>query len=120
MVKAISIDLRQRILRMMLDGSSCRAAARHFGVGESTAIRLKRRYAEFGTITPKRGGRAGSGKLDRMRDYVLALVKSKPDLTLKEISAQILEQTGVKISYVRVWLFLSREKVSYKKNLDCQ
>jgi len=116
MVKALSIDLRERILRMILSGSSCRAAARHFGVGESTAIRLRRRYVEFGTIEPKRGGRSGSGKLDRIRDHVLALIASKPDLTLQELSLQILEQTGVKVSYVSVWLFLSREKLSYKKN----
>jgi len=120
MVRAISTDLRERILRMMMSGSSCRAAARHYGVGESTAIRLKRRYIEFGTIEPKSGGRAGSGKLERLRDHVLGLVTSKPDLTLREISALILEETGVKVSYVSVWLFLSREKMSYKKNFDCQ
>jgi len=120
MVKAISMDLRERILGMILSGSSCRAAARHFGVGESTAIRLKRRYIEFGTIEPKKGGRSGSGKLGFVRDYVLELVKNRPDLTLKELSAQILNETGVKVSYVSVWLFLSREKISYKKNAHCQ
>jgi len=56
MGRALSIDLRERILRMILSGSSCRAAARHFGVGESTAIRLKRRYLEQGTIEPKKQG----------------------------------------------------------------
>jgi len=101
---------------MILSGSSCRAAARHFGVGESTAIRLKRRYVECGTIEPKRGGRLGRGKLEGLRDYILELVASKPDLTLREISNKILEEKGVKACNASVWLFLSREKLSYKKN----
>jgi len=49
MGRAISMDLRERIVRMILSGSSCRQAARHFGVGESTALRLKRRYLAQGT-----------------------------------------------------------------------
>jgi|GEM_PF-6255367 len=56
MGRFISIDLRERILRMILSGSSCRAAARHFGVGESTAIRLRRRYLEQGSICAKAAG----------------------------------------------------------------
>jgi len=90
-------------------------AVRYFGVGESTAIRLKRCYVEFGTIEPKRGGRLGGGTLEGLRDYILALVNSKPDLTLREISNKILEHKGVKACNARVWLFLSREKLSYKK-----
>jgi len=53
MGRAIPMDLRKRVLRRLLSGSSCRAAARHFGVGESTAIRLKRRYLAEGTIEPE-------------------------------------------------------------------
>jgi len=59
----------------------------------------------------------GSSKLAGMRDYVLELVRNRPDLTLKELSAQILVQTGVKLLQVSVWLFLSRNKISYKKCL---
>jgi len=64
MGRFISVDLRERILAMILSGSSCRAAARHFGVGESTAIRLRRRYLAEGTIEPKlQGGQLGRSKL---------------------------------------------------------
>jgi len=44
MGNTLSMDLRQPILEMILSGCSCRGAARHFRVGESTAIGLKRRY----------------------------------------------------------------------------
>jgi len=70
MGRAISMDLRQRILAVILSGSSCRGAARHFGVGESTAIRLKRRYLAEGTIEPKQqGGQLGRSKLNPFRNY---------------------------------------------------
>jgi len=49
MGRFISMDLRERILKMVLDGSSCRQAARYFGVGESTAMRLRQRYLTEGT-----------------------------------------------------------------------
>jgi len=82
MGRAPSIDLRQRILAMLLSGSSCRAAARHFGVGESTAIRLKRRYWVEGTIEPKKQGAVmGQSKLTVFRDYILDIVKAQPDMT---------------------------------------
>jgi len=116
MGRAISIDLRQRIMAMISTGSSCRAAARHFGVGESTAIRLKRRYLADGTIEPKPGSRFGRGKLAPLRDYILNVVKERPDLTLTQISARIFEEKGVKASVFCVWTFLNREKMSYKKN----
>jgi len=118
MGRALSIDLRERILRMILDGSSCRAAARHFGVGESTAIRLKRRYLEQGTIEPKRqGALMGQSKLTPFRDYILDIVKAQPDMTLMQISVRIAEEKGIKASVFCVWYFLKREKMSYKKKL---
>jgi len=118
MGRALSTDLRERILRMILDGSSCRAPARHFGVGESTAIRLKRRYLEQGTIEPKRqGALMGQSKLTAFRDYILDLVKAQPDMTLMQISVRIAEEKGIKASVFCVWYFLKREKMSYKKTL---
>jgi len=83
MGRAISMDLRKRILRMILSGSSCRQAARYYGVGESTAIRLRRRYLTEGTIEPNyRGGQLGRSKLNPFRDYILGIVNAQPDITL--------------------------------------
>jgi len=112
MGRFISVDLRERILRMILSGSSCRAAARHFGVGESTAIRLRRRYLAEGTIEPKlQGGQLGRSKLavlvslsspncssflflpqflvsktaSHFSEIALDIVKAKPDITLRQL-----------------------------------
>ena len=40
-----SLDLRVRVADFVEAGHSCRAAARHFGVSESFAIKLVRRNA---------------------------------------------------------------------------
>jgi len=84
---------------MILSGSSCRAAARHFGVGVSTAIRLRQRYLAEGTIEPKpQGDPSGRSKLAPFRDEILAIIKTQPDTTLMQIKAMIFEQKGIHVS----------------------
>jgi transposase len=39
MAKALSVDLRSRVVDAVEAGASCRAAATRFGVGVSSAIR---------------------------------------------------------------------------------
>ena len=59
-----SLDLRVRVAAFVEAGHSRRAAARHFGVSDSFAIKLVRRQARFGSPAPARQGRPpGSGKL---------------------------------------------------------
>jgi len=107
-------------MRMILSGSSCRQAARYFGVGESTAIRLRQRYLAEGTIEPKyRGGQLGRSKLTPLRNYILDIVKAHPDITLAQISTRIFEEKSIKASIFCVWAFLRSEKMSYKKNAVC-
>ena len=51
MSKALSLDLRTRVLAAIAGGLSCRQAAQRFGVSESTVKswvhRLRRRYREL-------------------------------------------------------------------------
>ncbi|WP_414474404.1 IS630 transposase-related protein [Microvirga sp. M2] len=49
-----SLDLRVRVAAFVEAGQSCRAAARHFGVSDSFAIRLARRQAQSGSPAPAR------------------------------------------------------------------
>ena len=50
-----SLDLRVRVAGFVEAGHSCRAAARHFGVSDSCAIKLMRRAAaRFGSPAPAR------------------------------------------------------------------
>ena len=60
-----SMDLRSRVVAFVEAGHSRRAAARHFGVSDSFAIKLMRRVACFGSPASARQGRApGYGRLE--------------------------------------------------------
>ena len=52
----ISLDLRQRIVRAVEQGSSIRAAARRFAVSPSAAIKLMQRVRATGSAAPARYG----------------------------------------------------------------
>jgi transposase len=64
MTQSYSLDLRVRVAGFVEVGHSCRAAARHFGVSDSCAIKLMQRQRQFGSPAPARQGRpCGTGKL---------------------------------------------------------
>ena len=52
-----SLDLRVRVADFVDAGHSCRAAAQHFDVSESFAIKLVRRTRDTGSPAPARQGR---------------------------------------------------------------
>ena len=72
MARAYSLDLRERVISAVSrDGMSCRAAARHFGIGESTAVAWLARYRRTGSAAP---GRMGGYKPRAIRGGARALV----------------------------------------------
>jgi hypothetical protein len=74
---AYSLDLRERISGYIARGGSRRAAARHFGVSASTAVRIAARLAERGTLEPRRIGRPpGRGKLAPYVDFLVEIVEA--------------------------------------------
>ncbi len=88
MSKTISIDLRRRVAAFVDDGHSGRAAARHFCVSESFAIKLIQRRKATGSIKPAQQGRApGSGKLAPFRRYLLGLVTI--EMALSKLKAHL-------------------------------
>lgn len=63
MGRGCSLDLRERVARLVASGASRRAAARLLGVSESFAFKLVRHEARSGSAAPVRQGRPpGSGK----------------------------------------------------------
>ena len=62
MARALSQDLRDRVIAAIDDGLSCRAAADRFGVSASSAIRWRQRALKHGQAVAKpRGGDAITG-----------------------------------------------------------
>lgn len=115
-MKALSIDLRQRVVAAVHDGASCRAAAARFGVGVSSAIRWVARARTRGDLTPdKRGGNVRSRRIDEHRDFLLALITAEPDLTLAEVAERLDAATGYRPLPSIVCRFFQRHGVTRKK-----
>lgn len=116
MSKALSVDLRQRVVDAVHAGSSCRAAAARFGVGVSSAIRWVARVRTRGDLTPdKRGGNVRSRRIDGHREFLLALITAEPDLTLAEVAGRLEAATGYRPLPSIVCRFFQRHGVTRKK-----
>ncbi len=91
-----SLDLRVRVADFVETGHSCRAAAQHFDVSESFAIKLVRRTRDTGSPAPARQGRPpGRGKLVAYESFLIQTVEARPAITMPELAARLLEEHGV-------------------------
>ena len=81
-----SLDLRVRVAAFVEAGHSCRAAAQHFDVSESFAIKLVRRTRDTGS--PARQGRPlAGGKLGPYESFLIQTVEAEPAITMPELAA---------------------------------
>ena len=86
MSKALSLDLRTRVLAAIAGGLSCRQAAQRFGVSASSAIRWRGLERRQGDARPKAlGGDRRSGRIEARAGLILGLVEATPDITLEEL-----------------------------------
>lgn len=84
--RAMSMDLRQRVVRSIDEGLSTREAARRFAIGIATAGAWHRLWRRTGSIEPGHQGHPVRSKLDRHEAFILALVEARKDITLTEIA----------------------------------
>jgi putative transposase len=115
MAKALSIDLRGRVVGAVEhEGLSCRAAAKRFDVGVSTAIGWVRRFRETGSTAPGRmGGYKPRAICGAHREWLIERCRAEA-FTLRGLVGELGER-GLKVDYRSVWVFVHDEKLSYKK-----
>ena len=115
MVRAYSMDLRERVLSAVMDeGMSARGAAARFGISESSAIKWLKRHRQTGTVAAGQiGGHKPRLLTGDLRDWLLD--RTKADFTLRGLVAELAER-GVNVDYVQVWRFAHAEGLSFKKN----
>jgi len=120
MGKPYSLDLRKRIFDYIAAGHSRREAARVFSVSPSTAVRLAASHRDRGDIAPKPQGHAPgtTGKLAPHMDFLTALVRAEPDITLQELAGALARTHGVSVQLSSIHRALVRSGLSYKKRLD--
>jgi transposase len=115
MARALSIDLRRRVLGAIREGMSCRQAAVRFGVSASSAIRWCGREREQGDAEPKRqGGDRRSARIEAHAVTILGLVRATPDLTLIELRKALAGQ-GLSFGIASLWRFFNRRRITLKK-----
>jgi transposase len=64
-------------------------------------------------------GRGHSHVLDSERLWILDRIAQEPDVTLRQLVAELLER-GVEVCYGTVWNFVHREELSFKKKRSSQ
>ncbi len=116
MSKALSVDLRDRVIAAIDEGMSCRQAAARFGVSASSAIRWRALVRERGDVRPgPLGGDRRSGRIEGHSALILSLVEQKADATLAELRAALAER-GIAVGMGTLWRFFDRHKITLKKS----
>ncbi len=116
MANVYSRDLRERVIGAVENGQSASASARVFGVSRSSAIKWVQHWRHTGSVPePQERGRY-RWRLDVHEDFLLALVRSEPDLTLAEIRGRLKTEQGARTSLHSLWRFYDHHRIVYKKN----
>ena len=116
MARPYSKDLRDRVVGSVAGGRSCRATAALFGVSVASVVKWSQRYRATGSAAAYRMGGRRPRRLTGERDWLLARIAEKPDLTLRAVVAELAGR-GTPASYGAVWRFFAHEGITFKKSL---
>lgn len=115
MARPYSLDLRERVVASVAAGQRCRAVAELFDVSVASVVKWSQRSRATGSAASKPMGGHRRCLLEAERDWLLARLAEKPDLTLHALLAELAERNVV-VSCDTLWRFLKREGISFKKN----
>ena len=114
MGRAYSLDLRERVISALNKGDSCRVVSARFEVAVSSVVKWSQRYRATGSVAADKMGGHRPVLLEPHRDFIIALVKQTPHLTVNNLLAE-LSKRDVHVCRDTVWRFLRREGLSFKK-----
>ena len=114
MARPLSDDLRRRLVQAVSNGMSRRSVARLLGLSPSCVIKLMQRFEETGSTAAKPMGGHRPYVLEDERDWLLARIAEKPDITLRALAAELASR-GIEVSHYAVWHLLAREGITFKK-----
>ena len=113
-MKALSMDLRERILAAVLEGeeSMPRIAAR-FSVSPKTVEKLQYQWRDLGTLEPQTHKVGRKPVLnDKQRQRLKKLVDDNPNLTLRELRSKLRMKCGI----TTIWNELRKLGYTHKKS----
>jgi len=114
MAAPYSPDLRLRVMDAVRSGMSYADVTRRFGVSNSTILRWVRRLRESGSYAALPMGGKKPFVLADERDWLLQRFAAKPDLTLREVLAE-LHDRGIEVGYFALWHIVRRAGLRFKK-----
>jgi len=114
-MRAYSGDLRALFCRYLDEGMSSRAAGRVVGVSASTAVKWAQRRRATGSVTASKVGGGKPVLLEAQRDWLMARIEQKKDMTLHELLAELHAERGVSVCCDTLWRFLKRCGKTFKK-----
>ena len=115
MRRALSNELRTRVVEAVGSGESCRAVASRVGVAVSSVVKWSQRYRATGSVAPGKMGGHRKRVLEPHRAFIVERINQTSHLTLHGLKAELAAR-GVMVSHNAVWVFLRREGLSFKKN----
>lgn len=115
MSKALSLDLRVRVLAAVACGLTHRQAAERFGVSAASVSRWRTREREQGDARPKvMGGDRKSGRIEAHKAMILSVLEETPDITIEELR-QALGEKGLSFGFGTIRRFFVRHAITRKK-----
>lgn len=115
MSRALSVDLRERVLKAVAAGATHREAAVRFGVSAASVSRWRAVMRERGDARPKAlGGDRRSGRIDAHREAIIDALGPEADRTIEEVR-QVLRDQGLIFSFGSLQRFFVRHDITRKK-----
>lgn len=115
MGRALSVDLRTRVLAAVAGGATHREAAERFGVSAASVSRWRALERRHGDAAPgPLGGDRRSGRIDKVKDQVLAALGPDKDATLREIRSALAAR-GLVFGFGTIQRFFRRHAITLKK-----
>ena len=115
MSKALSLDLRERVLGAVAAGASHRQTGERFGVSAASVSRWRRREREQGNAKPRAlGGDRRSGRIEAQSALILELLETRPDQTIEELRRALAER-GHRFGFGTLQRFFARHGLTRKK-----
>ena len=113
MGKTLSLDLRERVLAFIVEGHSCHQAARRFGISAASAVRIRQRRRQTGSIAPaKRGRPKGSSRLEVFAGFLKTTVDRRPDITMPELAEALIQEHDMRAAPAELSRFLKHRRAS--------
>src|SRR3954466_5888814 len=99
MTRALSTDLRERVVAAVLAGDSCRLVAARFGVAVSSVVKGSQRHHAPGSVSPRPRATVsvGAGKvgghrkrvLEPHRAFIVERINQTPHLSLHRLKDEL-------------------------------